>query len=37
MAPMVVGAGKVRGMVLIPYYVWANRGPNEMRVWFPTD
>jgi len=20
----------------IPYYAWCNRGPNEMRVWFPT-
>jgi DUF1680 family protein len=20
---------------LIPYYAWCNRGPNEMRVWFP--
>jgi DUF1680 family protein len=21
---------------LIPYYAWCHRGPNEMRVWFPT-
>jgi DUF1680 family protein len=36
-SPMMVGARKARDMVLIPYYAWANRGPNEMRVWFPTD
>lgn len=36
-APMRAGAAKVRDMILIPYYAWANRGPNEMRVWFPTD
>jgi len=23
-------------LTLIPYYAWANRGPNEMQVWFPT-
>ncbi len=23
-------------LVCIPYYAWCNRGPNEMRVWFPT-
>lgn len=22
-------------IVLIPYYAWCHRGPNEMRVWFP--
>jgi DUF1680 family protein len=22
---------------LIPYYAWCHRGPNEMRVWFPTQ
>jgi uncharacterized protein len=22
---------------LIPYYAWCHRGPNEMRVWFPTS
>jgi uncharacterized protein len=26
---------KARAVVLIPYYAWANRGPGEMRVWFP--
>jgi len=35
--PLVVGASSVRDVVLIPYYAWANRGPDEMRVWFPTD
>jgi len=35
--PMVVGARSVRDVVLIPYYAWANRGPGEMRVWFPRD
>jgi uncharacterized protein len=30
--------GSDKGMVLncIPYYAWCHRGPNEMRVWFPT-
>ncbi|MCX6567263.1 MAG: glycoside hydrolase family 127 protein [Candidatus Aminicenantes bacterium] len=37
MAPMRLGAAKVRDVVLIPYYAWANRGPGEMRVWFPRD
>lgn len=23
-------------LTLIPYYAWCHRGPNEMRVWFPT-
>jgi DUF1680 family protein len=23
-------------MTCIPYYAWCHRGPNEMRVWFPT-
>lgn len=23
-------------MTAIPYYVWANRGPDEMQVWLPT-
>lgn len=23
-------------LTCIPYYAWCNRGPNEMRVWFPT-
>ncbi|GAB2528282.1 glycoside hydrolase family 127 protein [Spirosoma aerophilum] len=29
-------SGQVTGntMTLIPYYAWANRGPNEMTVWF---
>ena len=22
-------------MTLIPYYAWANRGLNQMRVWLP--
>ncbi|MCK6500820.1 MAG: glycoside hydrolase family 127 protein, partial [Nitrospira sp.] len=24
-------------LTLIPYYAWAHRGPNEMRVWFPFE
>lgn len=24
-------------MKLIPYYLWNNRGPGEMRVWLPTE
>lgn len=24
-------------LTLIPYYAWCHRGPNEMRVWFPTS
>jgi len=34
--PMVVGFPPGRDVVLIPYYAWANRGPDEMQVWFPT-
>ncbi|MBN1938592.1 MAG: glycoside hydrolase family 127 protein [Candidatus Aminicenantes bacterium] len=34
-APAVVGAPAGRTITLIPYYAWANRGPGEMRVWFP--
>ena len=37
MAPMRLGAARVRDVVLIPYYAWAKRGPNEMRVWFPRN
>jgi DUF1680 family protein len=22
-------------LTCVPYYAWGNRGPNEMRVWFP--
>ena len=31
-------ADEASGLALtcIPYYAWCNRGPNEMRVWFPT-
>jgi hypothetical protein len=25
------------GVVAIPYWAWAHRGPSEMTVWFPTD
>ncbi len=24
-------------LTLVPYYAWCHRGPNEMRVWFPTN
>ena len=24
-----------RPLVMIPYFAWANRGENEMAVWFP--
>ncbi len=34
-APAVLGAPAGRKVMLIPYYAWANRGPGEMRVWFP--
>ncbi|HHJ09542.1 MAG TPA: glycoside hydrolase family 127 protein [Bacteroidetes bacterium] len=27
----------IHNITLIPYYVWANRGPGEMRVWLATD
>lgn len=27
---------KKDALKLIPYYAWCHRGPNEMRVWFPT-
>jgi DUF1680 family protein len=23
-------------LTLVPYYAWCHRGPDEMRVWFPT-
>ena len=23
-------------LTLIPYFMWSNRGLNQMRVWFPT-
>ena len=25
-----------KSITAIPYYTWANRGPNEMQVWLPT-
>ena len=25
------------GITLVPYYAWANRGENEMRVWLPEE
>lgn len=28
--------GDEPSLTLIPYYAWCHRGPNEMRVWFPT-
>ncbi len=34
-SPAVVGAPAGRSVILIPYHAWANRGPGEMRVWFP--
>jgi len=24
-------------LTAIPYFRWANRGPNPMRVWIPTE
>jgi uncharacterized protein len=27
--------GESKPIVAIPYYTWANRGPNEMQVWIP--
>ena len=29
-------AGEVAELTAIPYFRWANRGPNAMRVWIPT-
>lgn len=29
--------GAKDALKLIPYYAWCHRGPNEMRVWFPTN
>ena len=26
---------EARGVTLVPYHSWANRGPSSMRVWFP--
>jgi hypothetical protein len=34
-SPAVLGVTRGRKVMLIPYYAWANRGPGEMRVWFP--
>jgi hypothetical protein len=31
-----VQAESGRSLKCIPYYAWCQRGPNEMRVWFPT-
>ncbi len=28
--------GGSNALTCIPYYAWCHRGPNEMRVWFPT-
>lgn len=28
--------GGAEALTCIPYYAWCHRGPNEMRVWFPT-
>jgi len=33
--PTALAGMKDRDVILIPYYAWANRGPGEMRVWFP--
>lgn len=30
-------AGEAKSVLAIPYYTWANRGPNEMRVWIPKE
>jgi DUF1680 family protein len=27
---------ETKSITAIPYYTWANRGPNEMQVWLPT-
>ncbi|NEA99309.1 glycoside hydrolase family 127 protein [Streptomyces sp. SID13726] len=32
----VSAAAEPRGLVLVPYHSWANRGPSTMRVWLPT-
>jgi uncharacterized protein len=29
-------AGEAAELTAIPYFRWANRGPNAMRVWIPT-
>ncbi|OOG73352.1 glycoside hydrolase family 127 protein [Algoriphagus sp. A40] len=28
---------EAKTLTAIPYYTWANRGPNEMQVWFPVS
>jgi DUF1680 family protein len=33
---LVSAPGLKEQLKLIPYYAWCHRGPNEMRVWFPT-
>ena len=30
-------AGAAGSLVLVPYHLWANRGPGTMRVWLPSD
>jgi DUF1680 family protein len=32
-----VPADPASALSCVPYYAWCHRGPNEMRVWFPTQ
>jgi hypothetical protein len=34
--PLRMSSAAGASLVCIPYYAWCHRGPNEMRVWFPT-
>ncbi len=35
-ASVTMDGGAAGKLVCVPYYAWCHRGPNEMRVWFPT-
>jgi DUF1680 family protein len=34
--PLRMSSDSGESLTCIPYYAWCHRGPNEMRVWFPT-
>jgi hypothetical protein len=34
--PLRMSSEAGESLTCIPYYAWCHRGPNEMRVWFPT-
>jgi len=34
--PLRMSSEAGESLTCIPYYAWCHRGPNQMRVWFPT-